>query len=123
MTPATLETELRAFVAHLLAPLLDDGKSPIVKYQINSQQQSTITLGVRIPGVEPEHVRTLFADNRAVTEAWLKQWPDDSRIGDMSGRRLAKSIAIAQDDKHVVMDLVFFGLQIDKPDSLTPAQA
>jgi hypothetical protein len=122
MTPSQLETELRAFASHLLSPLLDEGKSPVVKHQVNQHQQTTITLGLRVPGVELEHVRALCADGGAVTAAWLKQWPDNSRVGDMSGNRPPKSVAIATDNKHVIMDLVFFGLKLDKPDSLTPAE-
>jgi hypothetical protein len=121
MTPAQLDTELRAFASHLLAPLLEEGKSPIVKHQVNQDQQTTITLGLRVPGVEMEHVRALCADSSAISAAWLKQWPDNSRVGDMSGNRPPKSVAIAADNKHVVMDLVFFGLKLEKPDSLTPA--
>jgi hypothetical protein len=122
MTPAQLDTELRAFASHLLAPLIEEGKSPVVKHQVNQDQQTTSTLGLRVPGVEMEHVRTLCADSSAITSAWLKQWPDNSRVGDMSGNRPPKSVAIAADNKHVIMDLVFFGLKLDKPDSLTPAE-
>lgn len=121
MTPPQLETELRAFAAHLLAPLLDAGKNPIVKHQIDPQQHTTITLGLRVPGVDLDHVRALCADDRAVVTAWLKQWPDNSRLGDMSGRRPSQSVAIAQDGKHIIMDLIFFGLKIEKPDALTAA--
>jgi len=32
-------------------------------------------------------------------------------------------VSIASDDKHVIMDLMFFSMQLDTPDSLTPAQA
>ena len=118
MTPGTLEIELRSFVAHLLSPLLEDGKSPIVKHQTIKDRPLTIRLGMRVAGVDPEHVRALASDGKAVSDAWLKQWPLNT-----PGLRDPKSVSIASDDKHVIMDLMFFSMQLDTPDSLTPAQA
>jgi hypothetical protein len=116
MTPSQLDTELRAFASHLLSPLLEEGKNPIVKHQVIKDRPLTIRLGMRVTGADPEHLKALASDGKAVREAWLKQWPVNT-----SGIRDAKSVSIAGDDKHVLMDLIFFTLQIDTPDSLTPA--
>jgi hypothetical protein len=118
MTPATLEIELRSFATHLLSPLLEEGKSPIVKHQTLKDRPLTVRLGMRVTGVDPEHVKVLASDGIAVREAWFKQWPTNT-----SGVRDPKSVSIASDDKHVIMDLMFFTVQLDTPDSLTPAQA
>lgn len=118
MTPATLDTELRSFVAHLLSPLLEEGKSPIVKHQTIKDRPLTIRLGMRVTGADPEHVKALASDGKAVSDAWLKQWPLNT-----PGVRDPKSVSIATDDKHVIMDVMFFSTQLDTPDSLTPAQA
>jgi hypothetical protein len=118
MTPGTLEIELRSFAAHLLSPLLEEGKSPIVKHQTIKDRPLTIRLGMRVAGVDPEQVRALASDGKAVSDAWLKQWPLNT-----PGLRDPKSVSIASDDKHVIMDLMFFSMQLDTPDSLTPVQA
>jgi hypothetical protein len=118
MTPATLEIELRSFAAHLLSPLLEEGKSPIIKHQTIKERPLTVRLGMRVTGTDPEHVQALASNGKAVTEAWLKQWPLNT-----PGLRDPKSVSIASDDKHVIMDVVFFTLELDTPDSLTPAQA
>lgn len=116
MTPAQFETELRSFIAHLLAPLLEGDKKPVVKWQTIKDRPLTIRVGMRATGVDPEHIKAIAADGKAVRAAWLKVWPVNT-----SGARDAKSVAIAGDDKHVLMDLIFFTLQLETPDSLTPA--
>lgn len=116
MTPDQFETDLRTFVSHLLAPALEGEKKPIVKHQAIRDRPLTFRVAMRIAGVDPEIIKALADDGIAVRAAWLKVWPVN-----MSGLRDAKSVAVAGDDKHVVMDLVFFTLELSTPDSLTPA--
>ena len=116
MTPQQFDTDLRSFVTHLLSPLLEADKKPIVKHQVINQRPLTIRVGMRVTGADPEAIKALAADGPTLRAAWLKQWPLNT-----SGIRDAKSVAIAGDDKHVLMDLIFFALTLDTPDSLTPA--
>ncbi len=118
MTPDQFETDLRAFVSHLLGPALEGDKKPYVKHQTIRDRPFTVRVAMRIPGVDPEVIKALAGDGPAVRAAWLKVWPVN-----MSGLRDAKSVAIAGDDKHIVMDLVFFTLVLETPESLTPAEA
>lgn len=116
LTPDQFDTELRSFLTHLFGPVLEGGKKPFVKHQVIKHGPLTVRVGVRVPGVDPEVIKSLANDGPAVRAAWLKQWPVNT-----SGLRDAKSVAIAGDDKHVVMDLIFYTLRLDTPDSLTPA--
>jgi hypothetical protein len=117
MTPQQFETDLRAFAAHLLAPALDGDKKPVVKHQvINAERPLKVRLGLRVTGVDPEIIKGLADSPAAVRDAWLHVWPINT-----PGMRDAKSVAIAGDDKHVLIDLLFFTLQLTTPDSLTPA--
>lgn len=116
LTPDQFDAELRSFVSHLLGPVLEGEKRPYVRHQVIKARPLTFRVAMRIPGVDPELIMALANDADAVRSAWLKQWPVNN-----SGIRDAKSVAIAGDDKHVVMDLIFLTLEIITPDSLTPA--
>lgn len=115
LTPAQLEADIRGFINHLLEPLRE-GKAAVVKQQILKDRPLTVRVGMRVPGVDLEAILALARDGSAVRAAWVRQWPANN-----SGARDAGSVAIAGDEKHVLIDLLFFTLTLETPDALTPA--
>ncbi len=112
MKLAELDRGLKVFAASLLAPLTE---KPVLKYEVIRTRPVTVTLGLRASGVSREAVRDAI-HSASFRDAHLAAWPVDVHLGMDPAK-----VGFSADGKQVLIDLVFFGQQLETADHLQRA--
>lgn len=110
-------SELDADILRLCTFLVEDLGAPTVKTEVLQMQPVKVHVGITIPEVSPEMIHAALTP-AAIRDAIDKAWPP--RVGGFMVNVPPKSIGIAADDVHVILDLVLYSVSLESEAHLQP---